>query len=395
MQLWAHAHRQSFHGGINTNNITESFNNVLRKRYLPLRHDTTVFALTQVLVEVVFPEQQLKYIQATGKQTSTYRSPRYPIPDYLIERPHSVQGIYLLNIERGKSIPLCHIIKLPENGVFKIKRGSTQASEEDTWTVNIPDGNCACPAFQTSHIPCKHMFAILHHHHLTWKWSNLPKSLTEAPHMSLDVQCTLRDFNWEINNCDDNADIPPTTTDVSTKIPVHGTTGTQIYRLQKQIEEVLGQCRTLAFLNNDIPTLEAALEQGKTIAMKLREAATIPGGENCPPTFKTLAVAGVEEFRKSSKIVHRAGAKCKSCYSKGVSQPKSQKCNSSTDILQGAKRREAGRPKLKRAQRRKPVLLRQVSSSAIIRRGTLGPGSVHSHTPPLPHHKHYHNYHTT
>ena len=95
------------------------------------------------------------------------------------------------------------------------------------------------------------------------------------------------------------------------------------------------QCRTLVFLNNDIPTLKAALEQEKTIAVKLQEAATIPGGETCPPTFKALAVVGVEDFRKSSKIVHRAGA----CYSKGVSQPKRQKCNSSTDILQGAKRR--------------------------------------------------------
>ena len=127
-----------------------------------------MFALTQVLVEVVFPEQQLKYIQATVKQTSMYRSPRYPMPDFLTERPHPIQGICLLNIERGKSIPFCHITKQPENGVFKIRRGSTLASDEDTWTVNIPDGNCTCPAFQTSHIPCKHMFAIFHHHS-AWK----------------------------------------------------------------------------------------------------------------------------------------------------------------------------------------------------------------------------------
>lgn len=202
-----------------------------------------MFALTQVLVEVVFPEQQLKYIQATVKQTSTYRSPRYPIPDYLIERPHSVQGICLLNIERGKSIPAGHITKLPEKGIFKIKKGSTEASESDTWTVNVPDGNCTCPAFQTSHISCKHMFAIFHYHS-AWKWSNLPKSLTEASHMSLDIQCTSHDYDLDVINnfCDENTDISPTTISESTNIPVHRTTGTQIYRLQKQIEEVLGQC---------------------------------------------------------------------------------------------------------------------------------------------------------
>ena len=69
----------------------------------------------------MFPEQQLKYIQATVKQTSTYRSPRYPMPGYLIERPHSVQGICLLNIERGKSIPVGYITKLPE--YIRLRRG--------------------------------------------------------------------------------------------------------------------------------------------------------------------------------------------------------------------------------------------------------------------------------
>ena len=134
--------------------------------------------------------------------------------------------------------------------------------------------------------------------------------------MSFDVQCTIHDYNPDV--CDDNTDIPPTTINESTDIPIHRITGTQIYRLQNQIEEVLGQCRTLAFLNNDIPTLEAALEQGKTIALKLKEAATIPGRENCPPTFKALAVAGADEFRRN-KIIHRADAKRKSCYTKGIS----------------------------------------------------------------------------
>ena len=232
------------------------------------------------------------------------------MPDFLTERPHPIQGICLLNIERGKSIPFCHITKQPENGVFKIRRGSTLASHEDTWTVNIPDGNCTCQAFQTSHIPCKHMFAIFHHHS-AWKWSNLPHSLTEASHMSLDVQCTSCDFKWDINNCDDDTNFTSTiqNPEVTNEIPPHTTTGTHIYRLHKQIEEVLGQCTTLAFLNNDIPTLEAALEHGKSIATQLSEAANIPGGENCPPTFKALAAAGVKDFRKSGKIIHRAGAK--------------------------------------------------------------------------------------
>ena len=109
LRLWAHAYHQSFHNGVDTNNITESFNNVLRKRYLSLRHDNTVFALVQVLVEIVFPEQENRYIQCTVKQSSEYRKLRYYTPVFLEGRPHNIQSACLLNIERAKRIPLSFI----------------------------------------------------------------------------------------------------------------------------------------------------------------------------------------------------------------------------------------------------------------------------------------------
>jgi len=90
---------------VDTNNITESFNNVLRKRYLPLRHDTTIFAFVQILVEVAFPEQETRYIQTTVKQTNAYRKPRYTLPHFLNDRPHTVQSICLMNIDRATSVP--------------------------------------------------------------------------------------------------------------------------------------------------------------------------------------------------------------------------------------------------------------------------------------------------
>ena len=94
--------------------------------------------------------------------------------------------------------------------------------------------------------------------------------------------------------------------------------------------------------------------------MKLKEAATIPGGENCLPTFKVLAAAGTNDFKKN-KVIHRAGAKLNLVTVKGFLSPRGK--NVTTGIVLEAKRREAGRPKLKCAQR-KPVLLRQVSSQA-------------------------------
>lgn len=364
MQLWSHSYRQNFHCGVNTNNITESFNNVFRKRYLPLRHDTTVLALVQILVEVVFPEQEMRYVQATVKQTTEYRTPKYPIPIYLLNRPHSVQGICLLNIERSKSIHIDRIIKQPEDGVFWVKKLlSTESSSDSKYVVSITEGDCTCPAFQTSKIPCKHMFAVFHHHQ-EWNWSKLPEALTEAPHITLDISVTekLR----EDDNMDEHS--PNESPCTSTEIPPHKTTGRKIYQLQKAIEDLLGQCRTLTFLTNDIPTLESTLDSSEKLAQSLKIVATIPGGENCPPVFKALITAGVQ----NSKIIHRAGARQRN--------KRIKRKTSDGDQLLRAGNQPAGRPRMKRLQRKKPVLLRQLSSpvkakmrqaAAILRRGML------------------------
>ena len=53
-QLWSHIHRQRFHNSVDTNNFTESFNNVLKNHYLILHNDKSVFSLTKILFQCVF-----------------------------------------------------------------------------------------------------------------------------------------------------------------------------------------------------------------------------------------------------------------------------------------------------------------------------------------------------
>lgn len=166
LQLWAHAYRQHFHSGIDTNNLTESFNNVLRRRYLPLRHDTTIHALVQILIEVAFPEQETRYVQATIKRTGAYRKPRYDIPYFLKDRPESVQSLCLLNIQRGISIPKSYITQQDpvSSGKFKLKKTNSDSEGDDQWEVDVCSGTCTCPSFISAHVSCKHMFAIFHHY---------------------------------------------------------------------------------------------------------------------------------------------------------------------------------------------------------------------------------------
>ena len=107
---------------------------------------------------------------------------------WLQGRPHSIQGICLLNIERGKAISKSQITETETNGNFCLQASAKAAgdTEDGKWIVSIPNGHCSCPSFVSSHVPCKHMFAVIHHYP-TWTWESLPLELTNSPHMVLDA----------------------------------------------------------------------------------------------------------------------------------------------------------------------------------------------------------------
>lgn len=248
----------------------------------------------------------MRYVQATIKQTGAYRKPRYDIPCFLQDRPESVQSLCLLNIQRGTSIPASYITQqdLPSSGKFKLKKTSSGSEGDDQWEVDICNGTCTCPSFISAHVPCKHMFAIFHHY-TQWSWDSLPKELTESVHMTLDTPICMDDAV----SSNDTDIIMQEYAERSQAIPVHSTQGTQIYRLQKQIEEVLGRCRSLAFLTNDPLCLQQALTQCKTVMDTLMSSAADTAEPHLPPIFHSIAKAGVEEFKCSTKIEHRRGIK--------------------------------------------------------------------------------------
>ena len=100
--MWSHIFRQQFHAGIDTDNFTESFNNVFRTRYQRLRYDTTIHSLVKLLVDVVFPEQEREYNIKTAMLTTHYRQPRHQLPEFLLGRPRQVQATCIGNMEKAK-----------------------------------------------------------------------------------------------------------------------------------------------------------------------------------------------------------------------------------------------------------------------------------------------------
>ena len=324
-----------FYCQVDTNNITESFNNVLRRRYLPLRHDTTIFALVQILIEVAFKEQETKYNQSIIQQSQAYRKPRYHIPSYLEGRPHKVQSHIMLNMERAKAIPKSHITE-SDTGVYDIV-----SNDGKSWRTVIPCGTCTCPSFVSTNIPCKHFFAVFYHHTM-WNWKDLPSSLTEASHMVLD------NINESTTSTNMDLDMPSrldTSMSYGQELPKpKPTTATQIYKIQKQIEDSVARCRTLAYLTSDITVLEEALVHCQAACNTLATAATTKQ-DHGPPIVTAIENAGVEEFKGKAKLSHRVGMKHRV-------HRRRESLNYSQDPLLKRPSTTVGRPKNKRPQRK-------------------------------------------
>ena len=170
------------------------------------------------------------------------------------------------------------------------------------------------------------MFAIFHHYR-SWSWDDLPATPTNSSHLTLDHETstevqhklTTKIYNGtgmfhnvaEANPSLESPSTPTpfTPTPPTTPLPIQTSDGRQVYRLRKNIEETLGQCRTLPFLTNNIPALETVLSDCNRVMETLASTATTSNGSNASPTFHAIAQAGVEVFKRTSKALHRVGAK--------------------------------------------------------------------------------------
>ena len=130
--------------------------------------------------------------------------------------------------------------------------------------------------------------------------------------------------------------------------------GAQVYRLQKQVEEILGRCRTLAFLTNEVPALTKALSHCQAMMETLASSATNSAAPHLPPVFHSISQAGVKEFKSTTKTLLRVGTKRKH-RRQGNLNKKHRKLSDTQREFKGELHvnRGPGRPKKKQTQRKK------------------------------------------
>ena len=84
-------------------------------------------------------------MQSTVKQSSAYCRLKYELPEFLQGKPHNIQCICLMNIQRGKGISKSHLSPQGLLGSFTVTKSVLgDSSEENVWTVSIPKGTCTC-----------------------------------------------------------------------------------------------------------------------------------------------------------------------------------------------------------------------------------------------------------
>ena len=235
-------------------------------------------------------------------------------------------------MEKAKEIPAASILEISlKDGVYKV----ISSSGKFEYDVKIADGTCSCPYFLRENIPCKHMFSVFEHS--TWSWANLPLTLTESPHMMLEMNISRAADHCEpqyIDDVPDHADqvaaadmvvdhvdpvvdhvhevddlvdqVTDTRQSVHTEIPTYQPSGKTLLNLQKRIRDNLAKCSAAVFMIDNINILKELDEKVNNIHTELMQAASTTLTSEQIPVMKCLMSEEVSEYKKRIQLISRA-----------------------------------------------------------------------------------------
>jgi len=119
------------------------------------------------------------------KQSSSYRSYKEFVPDYLHGRPRATI-LHCLDRKANSSKYTASDVEVidSDKGLFTVNGSGDKKYRIDFGTeTGMP--SCSCPDWRQWNLPCKHMFALFQ---LVpeWNWYKLPKSYLDSPYLSAD-----------------------------------------------------------------------------------------------------------------------------------------------------------------------------------------------------------------
>lgn len=150
--------------------------------------------LITILVDGFLPETYQKYLYLNYKQSTTYRSYKDFIPEYLHGRPRATI-LHCLDRKANSAKYSDEDVMAESRGVF-----SVSGSGDKRYIVNFgcekSMPSCTCPDWNSWHLPCKHMFAIFRLFP-EWNWYKLPTTYLESPYLTADNEALNTHFAKE------------------------------------------------------------------------------------------------------------------------------------------------------------------------------------------------------
>ena len=152
IQRWARAFRDDeYHAAVNTNNGVEALNRVLKYSFLPRRKKATSLS---GLVEAYLPESYQKYLFLNYKQSSSYRSYKEFVPDYLHGRPRATI-LQCLDRKANSSKYTASDVEVidSDKGLFTVNGSGDKKYRIDFGTeTGMP--SCSCPDWRQWNHTC-------------------------------------------------------------------------------------------------------------------------------------------------------------------------------------------------------------------------------------------------
>ena len=178
-----------------TNNGLEAQNRVLKYSFVP-RHKKSLnlSTLITILVDGFLPESYQKYLYLNYKQSSSYRSYKDFVPEYLHGRPRATI-LHCLDRKANSAKYSADDVRMECARVFSV-RGSGDKRHTIEFGSESSMPSCTCTDWKCWHLPCKHMFCIFRLFP-DWNWYKLPKSYLESPHLTTDNEALSTYFAKE------------------------------------------------------------------------------------------------------------------------------------------------------------------------------------------------------
>ncbi|XP_030852376.1 uncharacterized protein LOC105440124 [Strongylocentrotus purpuratus] len=174
---------------VNTNNGLERQNGIFKYSFLEKKNYTSISGMISILILEYLPNSMCRYIRedltAIDSLGRTYDD---AIPPYLQNRPSYFIRHCMRKIEMAGTLTKDDVIRKSEH-CFQVKSETTWP--RTSYNVHLQTENgipkCECWDWRWTHLPCKHMFAVLELLPGT-TWSALPEKFRNSPLYTLDTE---------------------------------------------------------------------------------------------------------------------------------------------------------------------------------------------------------------